>query len=68
MLAVGTGEPFPGFAVSEAAAAERPVGTRRLSIVEVSGDPWFFKLTGPEKTVHAARPDFESLANSVRPR
>jgi hypothetical protein len=38
------------------------------AIVEVSGDPWFFKLTGPEKTVAAARPDFESLANSVRPK
>jgi hypothetical protein len=38
-------------------------------IVEVpGGDPWFFKLTGPEKTVAAARPDFESLTNSVRPK
>jgi hypothetical protein len=32
------------------------------------GDPWFFKLTGPEKTVAAARPDFESLTNSFRPK
>ncbi|MFO0593338.1 MAG: hypothetical protein U0441_37700 [Polyangiaceae bacterium] len=39
------------------------------AIVEVpGGDPWFFKLTGPEKTLTAARPDFESLANSVRPK
>lgn len=39
------------------------------AIVEgTSGDPWFFKLTGPEKTVAAARADFESLANSVRPK
>jgi hypothetical protein len=39
------------------------------AIVEVpGGDPWFFKLTGPEKTLAAARPDFESLANSVRPK
>lgn len=38
-------------------------------IVEVSGgDPWFFKLTGPEKTILAARPDFDSLMNSVRPK
>ena len=36
-------------------------------IVEVQGgDPWFFKLTGPEKTVAAARADFESLMHSVR--
>lgn len=39
------------------------------AIVEVpGGDPWFFKLTGPEKTLQAARADFESLANSVRPK
>lgn len=39
------------------------------AIVEKSGgDPWFFKLTGPEKTVTAARADFESLANSFRPK
>lgn len=39
------------------------------AIVEVQGgDPWFFKLTGPEKTVAAARPDFESLTNSFRPK
>lgn len=39
------------------------------AIVEVpGGDPWFFKLTGPEKTLAQARPDFESLANSVRPK
>lgn len=38
-------------------------------IVEVQGgDPWFFKLTGPEKTLAAARPDFDSLANSMRPK
>lgn len=39
------------------------------AIVEGSGgDPWFFKLTGPEKTVAAARADFESLTNSLRPK
>lgn len=38
------------------------------AIVEGAGTPWFFKMTGPEKTVKAARPDFESLVNSVRPK
>jgi hypothetical protein len=39
------------------------------AIVEVpGGDPWFFKLTGPEKTVVAARPDFDGLVNSFRPK
>lgn len=33
-----------------------------------SGEPWFFKMTGPEKTIAAARPDFESFVNSFRPR
>lgn len=39
------------------------------AIVETgSGDLWFFKMTGPEKTVAAARADFDSLANSFRPK
>lgn len=39
------------------------------AIVEGSGgDPWFFKLTGPEKTVAAARADMDSLVNSFRPK
>ncbi|MEZ4302494.1 MAG: hypothetical protein R3B70_46630 [Polyangiaceae bacterium] len=39
------------------------------AIVEGSGgDPWFFKLTGPEKTVQAARADFDSLVNSFHPK
>ena len=37
------------------------------AIVEGSGgDPWFFKMTGPEKTIAAARADFESMVNSLR--
>ena len=39
------------------------------AIVEgAGGEPWFFKMTGPEKTVAAARADFESFANSFRPK
>ncbi|WP_437595205.1 hypothetical protein WMF28_21900 [Sorangium sp. So ce590] len=30
-----------------------------------SGDPWFLKMTGPEKTVTAARADFDKLVNSL---
>ncbi|WP_437910818.1 hypothetical protein WME95_24340 [Sorangium sp. So ce327] len=37
------------------------------AIVETpSGDPWFFKMTGPEKTVTGARADFDKLVNSLR--
>lgn len=31
-----------------------------------SGELWFFKMTGPEKTVTAARADFDKLVNSLR--
>jgi phosphoribosylamine---glycine ligase len=37
MLAVGREEPFAGFSVSEAPVAEKPLGTRRISAVEVTG-------------------------------
>jgi len=36
------------------------------AIVETSGSPHFFKLTGPEKTVAAARPDFDKMVDSFR--
>ncbi|WP_437331045.1 hypothetical protein [Sorangium sp. So ce381] len=31
-----------------------------------SGGLWFFKMTGPEKTVTGARADFDKLVNSLR--
>lgn len=37
------------------------------AIVETS-PPTFFKLTGPEKTVIAARGDFDKLVDSIRPK
>jgi len=37
------------------------------AIVETpTGMPWFFKLTGPEKTVTGARADFDKLVDSFR--
>lgn len=37
------------------------------AIVETpAGTPWFFKMTGPEKTVTAARADFDKLVDSFR--
>lgn len=36
------------------------------AIVETSGSPHFFKLTGPEKTVAAARSDFDKMVDSFR--
>ncbi len=36
------------------------------AIVEGADPPYFFKLTGPEKTVTSARPDFDRLVGSLR--
>lgn len=38
------------------------------AIVEVGVAPYFFKLTGPEKTVKASRADFDKLVDSIRAR
>jgi hypothetical protein len=35
-------------------------------IVQAPSGPYFFKLTGPEKTIAAARADFVKLLDSVR--
>jgi hypothetical protein len=60
---------YTGMFVKGQATKPREGWAMLAVIVEVpGGDPWFFKLTGPEKTLAAARPDFESLANSVRPK
>lgn len=54
MMGMGPSEPQPGW---------RLLG----AVVEGSGGPWFFKITGPEETVVAARDDFFDLLRSVRP-
>jgi hypothetical protein len=36
------------------------------AIVEGVDPPYFFKLTGPDKSVAAARPDFDKLVGSLR--
>jgi hypothetical protein len=35
------------------------------AIVSTSGTPYFFKLTGPEKSVRAARSEFDALIGSL---
>jgi hypothetical protein len=48
--------------------AEPQPGSRLLgAVVEGPGGPWFFKITGPETTVAAAREPFFALLRSVRP-
>jgi hypothetical protein len=50
----GSSTPHPGWALLAA-------------IVETPGSPYFFKMTGPAKSVSAARPDFDALLASVAP-
>jgi hypothetical protein len=50
----GPSEPTPG---------SKLVG----AVVEGTGGPWFFKLTGPAATVTGAEPAFDAMLRSVRP-
>jgi hypothetical protein len=54
MPGMPAGEPKPSYALL-GAIAETP-----------TGGLWFFKLTGPDKTVTAAKADFDKLVNSLR--
>ncbi len=37
------------------------------AVVEGEGGPWFFKATGPEATINAARAPFITMLRSIRP-
>ncbi len=41
-------------------------GQALLGAITATSPPTFFKLTGPEKTVVAARHDFDQLVSSLR--
>lgn len=49
-------------------AAPKPNFALLGAIIETAGSPWFFKLTGPEKTVEAAKADFDRFVDSIRPK
>ncbi len=49
-----------------APGAPKPSFSMLGAIVETAQGSWFFKLTGPEKTVKAAKPDFDKLVESIR--
>ena len=36
------------------------------AIVETSKDPWFFKMTGPQKTIDHWQPEFDKFVNSFK--
>lgn len=49
-------------------AAPKPNFAMLGAIIETAGSPWFFKLTGPEKTIDAAKADFDRFVDSIRPK
>ncbi|WP_437668533.1 hypothetical protein [Sorangium sp. So ce131] len=58
-----SGSGMPGMPAS----APKPAYALLGAIAETpSGELWFFKMTGPEKTVTGARADFDKLVNSLR--
>lgn len=57
---------FTGSGMPGAPAATKPDYAMLAAIVETSGSPHFFKLTGPEKTVMSAKVDFDKMVESFR--
>ena len=47
--------------------AEKPGQRMLAAVVEGTGGPWHFKLTGPEKTVANWKPAFSTLIDSLQP-
>ena len=47
-------------------ATPRAKWSLKAAVVEMAQGSYFFKLTGPTASVHAARGDFEALVDSVR--
>jgi len=50
-----------------AAAGSHPGWALIGAIVQTAGEPYFFKMTGPTRSVSAARPAFDALLASVTP-
>ena len=58
----GTYKPAP---MGGAGGAAKPGWRLLAAVVEGDGGPWFWRLTGPEATVAAAKPQFEALLASL---
>jgi hypothetical protein len=56
-----------GMAMSERPAQPQPDHMLLGGIVQGPDAPWFFKLTGPEATVHPQREAFVRMLESIRP-
>jgi hypothetical protein len=62
-----TGTYDGGMTMTDAPATRQPGSMLLGGIAEGSDAHWFFKLTGPEATVRAAREEFIAMMRSVRP-
>lgn len=63
MRGMFSGSGMPGVPIGEPKSGTALLG----AIAEMpTGGMWFFKLTGPEKTVEAAKADFDKLVHSLR--
>jgi hypothetical protein len=57
---------YSGMAMPGAAPAAAKTGWALLGAIVGTATPTFFKMTGPDKTVAAARADFDKLVESFR--
>jgi hypothetical protein len=58
--------PYTAMAMPGASALGAKPGYALLGAIVETAPPTFFKLTGPERTVMAAQPDFDKLVASLR--
>lgn len=59
---------YSGGTMGAGAGTKPKPGTRMLAaVVEGEGGPWFFKATGPDATMAAAKVGFEALLGSLEP-
>jgi len=58
----GTYKPAP---MGGAGGAEKPGWRLLAAVVEGPGGPWFWRLTGPDATIAAAKPQFDALMASL---
>jgi hypothetical protein len=61
----GTLQPVP---MGMGPKTPQPNSRLLAAVVEGPGGPWFFKATGPEKTLGPARADFVRMLKGARPR
>ncbi|MGZ3416457.1 MAG: hypothetical protein ACXVEF_04120 [Polyangiales bacterium] len=58
---------FNGGGMPGAPAGPKAGWALLAAIVPVGDQSWFFKMTGPEASVNAAKKDFDALIGSLRP-